>query len=434
MKLSIGIITAEKSVELIREAHGSMSAMCDVTYLSYSSMRQLSDVYEQNAHRFEGLIFSGKFPYSYIVSRVGIVLKPHAYFELTDRDYYKALAGILYRFRWIDVSRIIMDRPNVPVNFKDVFNGMAPVFFDPIAEDMPGIESAYELAMQQSLRLWREKKIDLVVTRLTNLTESLRLAGIPFELLFPSAASMLDVVSSLCGRIQYRRLLDSMVASGIVSEDRPDADYDFSELQTSLDKFNEQNGMPLVIRKNRSIFELTTSNETLRDITQGYTNCRLTGYLHDRLGLSICLGWGLGRDIVSSQKNAMAALRESMRNRLHHAYLVDDSGEQVGPMASGRGVTLSGIPSANTAEMSTRLGISPANLQKLIDLQERRGINLFSSADLSFYLNVTPRSANRILLKLAEFGGAKVVRSSQPNSRGRPFKIYEVDYRKLFSE
>jgi hypothetical protein len=415
---------------MIRKAHDAMSGMCDVDYLAYSSMRNLTDIYERNAHRFDGLIFSGRFPYSYIVSRVGGVQKPHAYFELTDRDYYRAFAKMMHRFPGIDTSRVIMDKPLVAVDFEDIFGPDTPQFFDSVIDDQLAIESAYEITMRQALLLWREKKIDLILTRLTNLAEPLMSAGIPYEFLFPSEASMLDVFASLCNRIESRRLRDFMTASGIVSKGKDD---DGTALLASLEKFNGQNGMSLVIRQNGGLFELTTSNETLRDITEGYANCLLTNFLHGEVDPSVCVGWGLGSDIVSSQRNAMKAFRESSRSAMHHAYLVNDRGEQIGPLASGKAVPLPNVPYPATDEVGKQLGISPSNLQKLINVQEKRGVSTFSSADLAFYLNVTPRSASRILARLAEDGCADVVWSSQPNSRGRPYKIYEVNYRELFS-
>lgn len=432
LKISVGIITAERSVELIMKAHDGMSRMCAVKYLPYSSMRELADVYEKNERLFDGLIFSGRFPYYYITSRVGATQCPHAYFELTDRDYYRALAGILYRFPGISVSKILMERPYADVDFASVFGGQTPAFFDPIEMGgAAGVENAYENAMRQSLTLWREGKIDLVVTRFTNLAEPLGASGAPFELLFPSVASMLDVCGSLCGVIQSRRLVDSMVASGVVSwagAERDDAD---KKLMPLLRRFNEKNGMPLVIRENGDVFEITTSNRTLEQITSGYADCALTACLHRELGCGVCVGWGLGTEAVSSGQNAMRAFRESLRNASHHAYLVNDLGNLIGPMTRGKSVTMSGAPGAVAEEMGRRLGISPANLQKIINLWESRGISTFSSADLAFYLNITPRSAVRILSRLAEHGAAGVVSSGHPNAKGRPYKIYDVDCGKL---
>jgi hypothetical protein len=429
LKIAIGIITAERSIEMIMKAHKAMSGICDVDYLTYSSMRNLTDIYERNAHCFDGLIFSGRFPYSYIISRVGSVRKPHAYFELTDRDYYRAFAKMLHLFPGMDVSRVIMEKPFVGVDFEDIFGHKRPLFFDFVLDDQLAIESAYENTMRQALLLWRGGKIDLILTRLTNLAEPLKSAGIPHELLFPSEASMLDAFSSLCGKIESRRLLDFMTASGIVSSGKEED----GSLLASLEKFNGQNGMSFVIRQNGGFFELTTSNETLRDITEGYANCLLTNFLHEEIGPSVCVGWGLGMDIVSSQRNAMNAFRESKRSVAHHAYLVNDSGEQIGPLSSGKAVPLPSAPCSAADEAGRQLGISPSNLQRLMNVQEKRGVSMFSSADLAFYLNVTPRSASRILARLAEYGCAKVAWSSQPNSRGRPYKIYEVNYGELYS-
>jgi hypothetical protein len=268
LRISIGVITAERSAELIMKAHEGMSRMCAVKYLPYSSMRSLADVYEESAHSFDGLIFSGPFPYFYITSHVGAVPRPHAYFELTDRDYYRAFAGILYRFPGIDVSRIIMDKPYADVDFGGVFRGHVPMFFDAFSEgDITSMESAYEKTMRRSLELWREGEIDLVVTRFTNLAEPLSASGVPFELLFPSAASMLDVCGSLCGVIQSRRLVESMVAFGVVSWAGARGEGDNKKLMLALRGFNEKNGMPLVIRRNGDAFELTTSNRTLDDVS-----------------------------------------------------------------------------------------------------------------------------------------------------------------------
>ena len=55
----------------------------------------------------------------------------------------------------------------------------------------------------------------------------------------------------------------------------------------------------------------------------------------------------------------------------------------------------------------------------------------FSASDLVFYLDITPRSATRILKKLVEHGAAEKVNSMNLNGRGRPAAIYEIDFEKI---
>jgi transposase-like protein len=155
----------------------------------------------------------------------------------------------------------------------------------------------------------------------------------------------------------------------------------------------------------------TTANDFLRELTREYTHCLLSAHLAETAGRDVCVGWGLGRDALQARMNAKRALQASTRNANHAAYLVNSLGEEVGPLEKGRAVTVAGEPNAATERVGRKLGISSANLQKLINLQEKRGINRFTSAELAHYLNITPRSASRILVKLAEYGARRSFRA-----------------------
>ena len=428
--VSIGIITAERSMEMVREVDPAMRAACEVAYLPYATTRQLALVYSRNAHRFDGILFSGAFPYEYVVSHVGPVLKPHAYFELADRDYYKLFARLLFQNPGLVVSRVVLDSLTVPIDFESVFGDDGPQFFDAVIGSGTGMDHAYEVTMEQAVRLWREGRIDRVVTRFTNLMNRFSAEGIPCELLFPSHASMLETFHSLLTKIHARILDDSMSAVGLVLPG--DGDEKTREaVKAALAAFNEKTGMGLIVRESGRYFELITANDILRDLTGAYTHCTVSGHLADVLGLDVHIGWGLGRDVLQARQNAVRALRDSRRHPGRAAYLVNEEGEIVGPLRGGRAVTVAGEPDATTEKIGRRLGISSAHLQKLINLREKRGANRFTSAELAHYLNVTPRSASRILSRLAEFGGAQVVQTVQASPRGRPFKIYEVNVRSL---
>lgn len=433
MNLSIGIIAAERSMERIQAIDSLLSRNCEITYLPYTTLRHLRGVYEQNIHRLEGVLFSGRFPYEYIVNHLGRVQKPCAYFELTDRDYYRIFLKLLVTDPTLDIRRVLIESPLIPVDFSDVFGDIRPVINDLAFDSLPYLETAYERALAQALQLWDEKKIDVVVTRFANIVDPLRAAGIPVENLFPSPASMLEVFNALCTDMQSQKLTDSMAAFGIVSLLRTDDHNLRVGLKRKLAQFNAQNGMALIIRGNGDFFEIVTANEVVRDITEHYTNCLLTGFLHAELCEDICIGWGIGADMVTAQKNAQAALRQSQKNAARAAYLVDGTGKQFGPLLYGKSLAITSAPPEETERVSKQLGISPQNLHKLVSLQEKRGLRRFTSADLAFYLNITLRSANRILAKLVQCGGAEVVQTMQSHIKGRPYNIYEVNCRVLFS-
>lgn len=430
MSPHIGIVTAENSMERIRQVDGEMRKLCDVTYLSYSTLGHLADIYTKTAHMFDGLLFSGRFNYLYVINHVGAVLKPHVTLELTDRDYYKLFTRLFYRHPGMDIRRVLMEPPLTPMDFSDVFGEVAPRYNGMRVEPDLQLENAYQRVYDESLRCWQAGEVDRVVTRFTSLEAPLRAAGVPVEVLFPSRQTILESFNQLYSIIQARELRDSMAVFGLVKH--TGSEKANARVAALLEDFNALNGMSLVIRKNGDAYEVTTSNEVLLDVTQGYTNCLLTGYLHENMeDEGACVGWGIGRDVVDAYKNAGLALRATEKNRHHQAFLINQDGERVGPLVSGRSVILQTMPVAGMAALSRRMGISLLNLQKLAALREKRGKALYSSAELAFHMNITPRSANRILAKLVQFGCGRVAQSSQPTSRGRPSYVYELDFDEL---
>lgn len=429
----IGIITAENSLKYIQEAVAEKEdSRWEIEFLPYTADRHLPELYTGNLHRFSGLVFSGRFNHDYIELYTGKIWKPHVVFELTDRDYYKAFARLLYRYPGTDIRRVLMEVPtSQDVDLQELFDGACPTWFDVDFRQAESLTAAYDMALEYAQRLWREKKIDRVMTRLTNAVDPLLEMGIPTEPLFPSKVSIQERLQHLYGQLQSQQLTNTRTVFGIVCC-APNTSCSMDTLQNLLEEFNSQLGMPLIIRREKDCFELATSNETLIDITQQYTNCLLSLFLHERMPQSpVCVGWGIGQDITSANKNAATALAEARRSNGRRAYLVNESREVIGPLATGRSISVESLLSPQAEEIGKALGISPRNIQKLINLQEKRGVRFLSSGDLAYYLNVTPRSANRILAKLVQHGGAQVAHSTQSLTRGRPSYVYEVDWRRL---
>lgn len=435
MSVSLGIITAEKSMEKIKAIEPAIQTVCSVSYFPYTSLQHLTKLYLENAYKFDGLVFSGCFPYDYIVNNVGIIQKPHVYFDVTDRDYYKLIAKILVQHPGIKFPRVLIEKPGVEVDFAGIFGSAdMPMLQSAVANEayMMHIGTVYELSLEFYRRLWRENKVDLIVTRLSNLAGPLAASGVPFELLFPSPSSMIETVHKLVGHIQSIRLNNAMTAVGMVLALYPTTEEQTRLLEKTLSVFNERNNMSLVVRRHQGRYELTTSNEIMQDITQNATACLLTEFLKERLDFEVCIGWGAGGDVVQAQKNADKALRESQRNREHLAYLVTAQNEVIGPLSGSHSMVYTDMVDEQSERISRALGISTLNYQKLSALQSRKGLKRFTSQDLAGYLNITQRSATRILGKLAAHSGAAVVRNQYLHARGRPVKVYELDLENLY--
>ena len=103
----------------------------------------------------------------------------------------------------------------------------------------------------------------------------------------------------------------------------------------------------------------------------------------------------------------------------------------VGPLCGDRTISYQLKPSSRTNHIARVLGISATNLEKMISLQKNRRMTEFSASDLVFYLDITPRSATRILKKLVECGAAVQISRVNLNGRGRPAAIYTINLDKI---
>ena len=92
---SIGVFTNELSLQRILKLNDLLSQRSYITYLPYTSPDHLRFLYEENQGKFDALLFSGSYPYNVIRKFFPQVADvPHAYFDLSPVDYYKAIAAL----------------------------------------------------------------------------------------------------------------------------------------------------------------------------------------------------------------------------------------------------------------------------------------------------------------------------------------------------
>jgi predicted transcriptional regulator len=155
----------------------------------------------------------------------------------------------------------------------------------------------------------------------------------------------------------------------------------------------------------------------------------VTAYLEGGLDFPVCVGWGCASNVIDAHRNAQRAAKEALLCNGSTAFVVTADNVIIGPLSSVRRISYNDAPNQRIAKLSGRVSISPLYISKIMSVLNQKGSDTLSSEELAFYLNITTRSASRILAKL-EAGGAAVVQyNRQLNLRGRPTKIYKVDFR-----
>lgn len=390
--------------------------------------------------KFDGFLFSGCFPKDYLEENIGPIAKPYRCLDPRSQDYYLLIARILANNPGIDISRVYIDAIVDPVVvesiIENIFQGKNRPYLPQNHEvmDYRGSlrKSTYDEYMQVYRMLWAQDRFDVFVTRWSNLEERLEAEHIPCILLRPSRETIMYYFSELLHDIRENAVQQSLVACCVIELrecDRNEENYGI--LGGVLADFSNARAQDLMIRRNDTHFEVITSGAQLKEITVDYSSCMLSNELNKRLSFPVYVGWGVGYDVVAAYKNARRALAECKKGRTRRTYLLTETQEMVGPLDGNRALYYDIQPDPHVCALAKTLGIAPINLEKMMSLQKRRNMDEITSSDLAYYLEITPRSASRILMKLSDMGFARPVRYTNLNGTGRPTTIYELDFSRI---
>ena len=398
---SIGVFTTEQSLRYIMRIDKEMRTYSNITYLPYSSLEHLEFLYEKNANQFDGLLFSGSYPYEIIVKK------------------YNNLARLAVQKPQLDFSRVYFDRPQIPVDFASIFNkpnmpllGTAPIDW----ETVDAVEW-YKPLREYYRQVWDSGKADLLVTRFGSMDEYFNENHIRHEFLYPSTESMIETFRGLIMQLSAVSMHDSAACIGLVGTARAMTEAQRTALSTQLQTCNKQFGMPFLIYEHGNHYELTTNIAVLKEMSQQYTTCPVMTFLQNNLDFPVCVGWGCSNNVIDAHRNAQRAIKEAFLRKGSAAFIVTADNVIIGPLSSARRISYTDSPNQHLSNLSKSLSVSPLYLSKIISVLNQKGSDTLSAEELAFFLNVTTRSASRILSKLEAGGAATVQYNRQLNLR-----------------
>lgn len=425
---SIGLITTERSLRHIMKMDTQMRTQCNITYLPYSSPEHLKYLYEQNAERFDAFLFSGSYPYNVLRRQFGVISRPHAHFNIADRDYYRLIAELSVQEPTLDFSRVYFDRPEFPVDFYSIFHREDMPLLGTAGIDWETVDASdwYAPLREYYRKLWESGKVDLLVTRFASMSDYFAQHQIRHRYLAPSPESMTETFHGLMMQLNAAEMRDGAASIGIVCSQHKLTDSQWAALGVRLQSCNKQLGMPFLIYEHGNHYEITTNNSVLRELSQKYSACPIAKFLDDGMDFPVCVGWGCSGSVIDAHRNAQRAAKEALLCKGSASFIVLGDNVIIGPLSSARRITYSDTPSSELNSLSKRVSISPLYLSKIASVLTQKGSDTLSAEELAFYLNLTQRSASRILSRLEASGLASVQYNRQMNLRGRPAKIYRI--------
>ena len=374
--IKLAILTPKNSYEKIKKSLKDIE--CEVKYIFYNNLYDLENLYLKNAQKYDGIITSGPIGYEIIKNSVEL-LTPLYHFDISKGDLYKYLFNILKENPKIDFSRVYIDFISPEKKeywFQDIFKKEEePIFYKINFSN----KNLYETLKNNYTNLKNNKKMDIVLTRISNMVEFLKNEKISFDFLFPSEENIKNTVLEVIKDIKILKSEKKQIIFGKLLLNEISADIE-EEIHS--------------ISKNCIVKILDKSIEILM-IYEDFINSNIALNLKKKLKMNFFSGWGKGNNINEARYNAEKAYKKSKETNFEVVYLVSTNSK----------IILSKIDdekkkNIEIIEKLKELNITKQNSEKLIELF--RSKEKVSCASLAAYLDISERTANRLLLKLEE--------------------------------
>ena len=398
--IKLAILTPKNSSEKIKNSLKEIT--CEIKYIFYNNLYDLEELYLKNAQKYDGIITSGPIGYEIIKNSVEL-FTPLYHFDISKGDLYKYLFNILKENPKIDFSRVYIDFISPEKKeywFKDIFKKEEePIFYQINFSN----KNLYETLKNNYINLKKEKKIDIVLTRISNMVNFLKSEKISFDFLFPSEENIKNTVLEVIKDIKILKSEKKQIIFGKLLFDKISIDIE-EEIHS--------------ISKN-CIIKILDKNIEILMLYEDFINSNIALNLKKKFRNNFLSGWGKGNNINEARHNAEKSYIKNKETNTEVIYLVSTNSETILSEINAKKKK-----NIKIIEKLKKLNITKQNSEKLIELFKNQ--EKVSCANLADYLNISERTANRLLLKLEE--NSLAISNLIKINRGRPKKIYTFSF------
>ncbi|BBI36289.1 GGDEF domain-containing protein [Cohnella abietis] len=432
MQIKIGVIGTRKIVEQTLRVLKSFPTFAPLTRI-VDNEKNVLQAAEQLGEEAEVLLLSGPLLHRIVKQKLPISVPVH-HIPLTGAGLYKALFRA-HRTGSLEggVSVDTLTKAMVTRTLKDLGleHTRVVVYDGPVhtsADRLVAFHRLHAEAGNSSVALTGDEQA-------ANLLFELNIAN---EWLVPSDQDIIVTLERALLSTESRRGKESQIVVGMINVD------DFGKL--AMRRSNEHEVQKLKLDIHRMVLGYVESLDgyltspggdeylffTTRGIlereTGGYKTIPLAKEANKSYGISLSVGIGFGASANEAGTNARNALRKAKEAGGNACYIVREDSSLIGPLEMADPVQ--SILSPTDAAMIKRAeeaGMTSAYLSKLLHHMARFNKYEYMVHDLASMLNITVRSAHRLLLMWTD-GGLVEISGMDKAPKGRPRQIYRFTF------
>lgn len=429
--IRIGVFGAKDSLESIKKVAQEYLEIAEFSYYPYEQKEDTPALVREHIHKVDVALFSGRVPYNIVISSMELD-KPCVYVPHNGSSVYRTLWDI--RDSGHSLEYLSFDTINER-EIREILKELAINDDHVHVFEYDGDIDYHKLA-EVHMDLWNENPKYVAVTCLLKTSDILKSKGIPVFRVALTKSLIRQVIDSAINKATNTQLKANQLAIIILDIDhfkkhvkKSRSEYELQRLKL---KFNEklvdfaEEIQGALFSFGGDEYLIFTTGGALEDKNHDFYRKRFFETVETELDIQVSMGIGYGRSAYEAENNGRMALRYSKEFGGNCAYSVDQYKGVSGPLNEPSELSYkSGSSDAQINKLVEVSGLSVKNITRLIAMIEKIG-PVVSSKEVAYYLNMTERSARRILSVLNEARLAEQTGESSQASKGRPRLLYQL--------
>lgn len=278
----------------------------------------------------------------------------------------------------------------------------------------------------------------IIFTAIPYVKDKLDELEIPSELI---PLTQLDIVNALERTLlstQTRLDNEFQTIIGIVKPDSELDEKDGQKLRRIMTHYVDSIDGYIIGCNNENTYTFVSTRGIFERESRGYKFLPVLHESKSALGIGISMGVGFGHTALSAGKHATLAFTQSSEAGGNVCYIVREDQSVFGPVAStashGYDKYKITITNPGLLEQAEKMGMSASYMNKIMSRVSRYNQLEYTANDLAEILDITLRSANRILLKWIDTGLVSIIGEEKPTRHGRPRRVYRLNFIKNYED
>ena len=386
------------------------------------------ELIEQCEFECDGIILTGCGVYEEIKKKYDIK-KPHSFVNRSDTSILKVFWEIRNLNKDIDKFSIDVVEDDMVKDVVEEFGiNHEKIYCLPFSTDIG--EDAY---LNWHMDLFISGKINIMITGFMNIYNQLKDKGYPIILLKPTKSLVKVAYDEVINQFAINKAEYSQIAVEIFNFGNASNNIEnyYSNMikKTDIDKHiisyvRSINGAVFPFGRNEYII---FSNKGSVNKNSNYEKLLNLQKEIKNLGFDLNIGIGFGATAFKAEINAHKALDRGLDSGESYIYSIDEDENLTGPLGLENELSYCIIPNdKGILEISEKTGLSCETISKIMGINEIRGSNIYDSKELAGYLDLSDRSARRILQKITTAELGKVHAKESSKGAGRPKNLIEI--------